>query len=187
MVLLNESGGLFVEPDGRRTLAAIRQRRDRIENPKHRAMVEVVLQHLECEIVDFDIDKLMATLVDEPVYHTRGGRFARDEVLVVRGRAAVRKTYTDLMAAPGGFPPFEIKVDHFLVDDDGVYFDGQLSMVWPGVTLQAFGHRPEDPDARYLETVWTGQMMPFVGGLMRGEDLCYGPSRLTKLGDRPAS
>lgn len=161
-------------------IATLRDRGAALENERHRAMVNVVVQHMECEVFDFDLDKLMATLSDDPVYYRRGGLFASRETIVTRGREAIRTMYADLMDI--GFPEFEIEVDRFIVDDQAVYFDGLMTMVWSGGMLESFGRQVPDPDATYLETVWTGHLLPFRDGVMSGERLCYGPSTLRKLG-----
>ncbi len=93
-------------------------------------MVDVVLQHMEAELTAFDLDKLTATLIPEPIYHTWGGRFARDEVMIVRGGDT------------------RVEIDRFLVDDAGVYFDGEMRTVWPGAILQSFGSTPTGSTSR---------------------------------------
>ena len=158
----------------------LRERGARLDAPQ-RERLDVLLAHMEGELA-FDLDKIMNTLVPDPVYHVWGGRFARDEVMIIRGRDAVSAMYAGLAAAPGGFPPAEIVIDRFVVGDDSIFFDGEMITLWPGVVLQAMGQEVEDPSAGYLETVRAGQLMVFEGGLMRGEELYCGPSHLVKLG-----
>lgn len=166
-------------PDGRRMIATLRERGAPLGNERHRAMVDVVVQHMECEVFDFDLEKLMGTLVEDPVYYRRGGMFASRETIVTRGRDTIRAMYSVLMDQ--GFPEFEIEVDRFIVDDQAVYFDGLMTMLWPGAMLESYGMSVDDRAGTYLETVWTGHLLPFRDDLISGEHLCYGPSNLTKL------
>ena len=63
------------------------------ENPRHRQMLEVVREHLVAEN-DSDIERVMATLTENPAYHTRepGGDNGP------KGRDGVRAYYEGFFA-----------------------------------------------------------------------------------------
>lgn len=161
-------------------MRTLRGKIDGMEPGKRRDMAEVAYKHLLYETLEFDLDELMSTMSPKSETRILGGLFASEDELVVGSYDAIRQQYADIMASPGGFPPFEVDIAHFLVDDDGVYFDGELRQLWPGALLQSFGRDVDDPDAHYVETVWAGYMLPFVDGLMAGEIISYGPSKLVK-------
>lgn len=157
-------------------LVALGVHRDGLANAKHRAMADIVLRHLACEVRTRDLDALMDTLSDQPTYYRRGGMLCSEEPAVSVGRDAALRAYSDLMRT--GFPAFEIDIDRFIVDDDGVYFAGPMAMVWNGAQLEDQGMRGVNPSATYLETTHTAHLLPFRDGRMDGEHVFYGPSRL---------
>lgn len=163
------------------TINALQDRLTSTSDPTRRANLKVVIKHLWHLTVDHDLNQLMSTLSEDPVCRTRGGLFASKHEIEVSGREAVREQFAVLMATRGGFPPSEIDLENVLVGDDAVYLDGQRTTVWTGALLKAYGVDVDEPDGSYLESVWVSYVFPFVGGLIAGEDICFGPSILARL------
>jgi hypothetical protein len=149
------------------------------ENPKHAAMIGVLIEHTVAEVRDLDIDRTMATLVDDCVYHNWGDRRVPELLALPReaDRDSVRASYLALMESGVlRMGNIEVDVEHFFVSDDAIAWDGYNSVRLPGAMLAkagvplAGGGTPEDDFALTVRTV---TVIPFRDGLMVGEDIYY--------------
>jgi hypothetical protein len=137
-------------------------------NPRHRAMAENYRAHLSSE-VGGDLDAIMATLVDEPVYHAYtadspwgdGGPKNRAEVIAFYQR--MFQTRMNVL---------ERHFDHYVISDDCLVADGWIEHVYPGALLATRGDA--DPGAWYLAKYRICSVLPYVGERtdvrMAGED-----------------
>jgi limonene-1,2-epoxide hydrolase len=142
-----------------------------------RTLLTAVRDHMEHEIRG-DLEPLMATLTDEPVYHfwNPAGSFK------LEGRAAVRGFYANMISAGGN--QFEVVVEKIVADRGNVVTEGQVKQVQTGAALLAAGRKeaggaPVRPDELFLTraqlvTVWPGD----AAGRLVGEDIYFGEDAL---------
>jgi steroid delta-isomerase-like uncharacterized protein len=106
-----------------------------LEEVRRRARIALVEEHIRVES-DHDMDKLMATMGDDPVYALNATNF--------RGRDNVHAFYTDLLR---GFPDLNIETKHLHASDEAVTAEVQITGThrheWMGVP--AAGHRVDFP------------------------------------------
>ena len=159
----------------------LRARAARTTNPQHRRLLEGVANHMEAEIKG-QLEPLMATLIDEPVYHfwRVGG-----ENMVLEGYDAVAGFYRAMFDTNG--QQFHVVVARILVDDSGVVTEGQVRQVYGKQALQAMGlaeaaGEPIDAHDFWLSnaqliTVWpAGEDDKLVG-----EDIYFGEDPFSTL------
>jgi hypothetical protein len=149
-------------------------------NPKHKALVEMVQEHMRTEVRGQHAP-LMATLVDDPQYHMWGGPMDGGP----KGRQAVSDFYQGMFDANG--QTFEFEVRKVIVDDNGVVTEGLLRTPMPGsAVLQGGMEEVEgeavDPEGTYVNegqllTVWPAG----DDGKLVGEDIYFGTSGLGKV------
>jgi hypothetical protein len=154
-------------------------------DPRHRAMLECVREHIIAE-TEPDFDRLMATMCAEPAFHfwVEGNGMGGGP----KGIDAVRAHYRNLIAEKRYI--FEIDLDRIVVDDRTVVTEGWFRQLFPGRTLRDRGLDHElvdDPDAVYLVTTRLLLLWPFTeGGELIGEDSYAGgrmfaPESIRKL------
>jgi hypothetical protein len=150
------------------------EKRIKVEtNPKCRALLEQVRDHMRAEIRG-EFEPLMATLIDEPQYHLWGVGPENGP----KGREAVSQFYQNMIASGGN--RFEFAVERIVADENGVITEGKMRSLTPGSGLLAagmseMGGQPIDPEANYMSemqilTVWPGG----EGGRLIGEDIYFG-------------
>ncbi len=122
---------------------ALEERLARTENPRHRQMLEVVIEHAKAE-ADRSVERLMATLVPEPQYHFWVG--GRD--VGPKGHAAVEQYYRNFAVSGGAV--FESPKERIVVDDDTVVSEALVRNLVPGRVARARGYRVPDEDGHYL-------------------------------------
>lgn len=145
-------------------------------NPRHRAIIENYRTHLLSEVTG-QMDAILATLVDDPVYHAyspdspsgEGGPKNRDEVIAFYD--SLFRTRTNVL---------ERHVDRMVVSDDCLVSEGRIDHVFPGAVLAARAMTvdadgaPIDPDAYYLTSYRICAVLPYTGEgtdvRMAGED-----------------
>ncbi len=159
-----------IEPH--RSWAALEARAEHEQNPRRRALLRQVRDHMEREITG-QLEPLMATLTDHPVYHFWGAAPS-----ALEGREAVRKFYNDMFARGG--QQFEVVVERIVVDDDAVVTEGRVRQVHKGAALRALGMSElagsplADDDLvltdAQLVTVWPAD----AEGRLIGEDIYFG-------------
>lgn len=133
-------------------------------NERQRAMLEVVRGHMEAE-ARLDLDGLLDGQVDEPRYHIWGS--GRDTG--PKGRDAVIRYYSDLVAARRGI--LEYDIERIVVDDHAVVTEGDIRALQSGTVARAFGYDVDDDDATYLVRYRALVIWPFdEAGRMLGED-----------------
>src|SRR5258708_1397684 len=99
------------------TWQQLEQRLARTTNPRHRTMLQTVIDHARCE-AGGDVDALMATLSEDPQYHFWAGGYDWGP----KGKEAVRAYYEHFVASGAGF--FESEMVRLVVDDDNVMTEG---------------------------------------------------------------
>jgi hypothetical protein len=166
------------EPE--RTWIAVEERLARETDPRTRALLVQVRDHMKSEIQG-DFDALMATLIEEPVYHFWG----TGEDGGPKGREAVAAFYRNMIDSGGN--RFHFEVERVFADPDGVVTEGRMLQPMAGAIVAASGvteveGQPVDPEASYLAewqllTVWpAGQ-----DGRLVGEDIYFGSPPMARL------
>ena len=118
----------------------LEERLARTDNPRHRQMLQTVIDHAKAE-ANGDVDGLMATLCDDPQYHFWSG----GNDWGPKGKEAVRAYYEDFVASGAGF--FESYKTRIVVDDDNVVTESVMRQLVPGRVAQQRGYTIPDVDA----------------------------------------
>lgn len=155
--------------------AAARETDDRC-----RALILCVRDHMEAEIRG-ELEPLMATLTDQPVYHFWGNR----EPMQLQGRDAVAAFYSGLFAAGG--QQFEVVVEKVLATRDHVITEGRVKQVYKGATLIAMGvteigGKTVSKDSLWLSDAQLVTLWPAdAQGRLIGEDIYFGVDPMKTL------
>lgn len=155
-------------------------------DPILRKNLELVLEHMKCE-AKADIEGVVATLVDEPVYVMHDT--PDDTVMNPKGsKDAVRKFY-DVSIVQSGAHRLELDCQRVIVDKDAVVTEGVMRMAYPGRTLGAMGIEVDDPDAYYLYETRMGIVWPVdrAAGKLVGEESYTGQDGFAGIADRKLS
>jgi len=158
---------------------AVEDRLSRTTDPRQRAMLETVAEHLRAEAVG-DVDRLLATLVDDPVYHL----WSEGHDVGPRGVEGVLGYYSDLVAARRQI--LEFAIERIVVDADTVVTEGWIRAINLGSVARARGWIVDDDQASYLVTQRVVIFWPFDReGRMLGEDgyANFDPSAVRRLAD----
>jgi hypothetical protein len=142
----------------------VQERLDRTEDPRERAMLGTVHDHLRAE-ADVDVDRLVSTLSDQPNYHlwNAGRDIGPDDY------EGVLAYYQDLVAVKRHILEFDI--ERIVVDHDTVVTEGWIRALNLGSVARARGWVVDDDDATYLVTQRVVIFWPFdAEGKMTGED-----------------
>lgn len=121
----------------------VRERLDRTENPRHRRMLQTLIDHLDAER-EQSLQGLLNTLIDEPIY--KFWRNGYDDG--PKGRAGITQFYSELVSSRRGV--LEYAIERITLDDDTIITDGVISAYQPGRISQAVGYEIDDLDATYL-------------------------------------
>jgi len=166
------------EPE--RTWLAVEARMQREQDPRRRALLAQVRDHMRAEIRG-EFDALMATLIDEPRYHLWG----IGEEVGPKGREAVAAFYQNMIASGGN--RFHFEVERIVVDEAAVVTEGSMRQTMPGAIVAVSGVEevegaPVDPEATYLAewqilTVWPADS----DGRLVGEDIYFGSPPMARL------
>ena len=159
---------------------ALEKRAAAEENPRRKALVTAVRDHMEHEIKG-RLDPLMDTLTSHPVYHFWG----QAEPSVIEGRDAVRAFYGAMFDT--GSQQFEVVVDKVVVSDNHVITEGQVKQVYRGAALAAMGIGELDgrsvTDADLFVT--TAQLVTLWPGddehRLVGEDIYFGSNAFSQV------
>ena len=159
---------------------ALEERAAAEENPRRKALVTAVRDHMEHEIKG-ELDPLMGTLTTHPVYHFWG----QAEPSVIEGREAVRAFYSGMFATGG--QQFEVVVEKVVVSDNHVVTEGQVKQVHQGAALAAMGIGEVDGEpvrdgdlfvaTAQLVTLWPGDEQD----RLIGEDIYFGSNSFANL------
>src|SRR5262245_30846612 len=102
------------------------------KDPRTRALLTLVRDHMEHEIKG-DLERLMATLGEHPVYHFRGTPAPG----VLDGRGTVEAFYRGMFATGG--QQFEVVIEKIVADPDNVVTEGFVKQAHKGEVLLAQG------------------------------------------------
>jgi len=133
-------------------------------NARHRAMIENVIEHGKAECA-FSVDRLMATLSDEPAYHfwNAGTDWGP------KGRDAIRAYYEGFVASGAAF--FESYKPRIVVDDDNIVTENILRQLVPGSVALQRGLDVPDPDGHYIVSARVVNFWKFNAACqLEGED-----------------
>ena len=135
-----------------------------ITNPRHRAALKNVREHMAGEITG-DFPRVMATLIPEPKYNFWGSPRIKTNGTGPTGRAEVLEFYTSLLNA--GATRLEHRLEYLVVDDQCIVTDGPFSMIAPG----AYWGIKDDPEGLYRQHTRLLNIWPYRDdGLIIGED-----------------
>ena len=148
-------------------------------------MLDGLIEHSIAEVRDLDIDRTMATLAGDCVYHHYGDQ-AAGMPRVLQGSDEVRAHYLHGMESGTlRMDRLEVEVEHFFISDDAIAWDGFVrarvpgsALVAAGVPLPGRGTAEDD----YVHKIRTAIVIPFRAGLMLGEDYYFdGQPTIEKL------
>ena len=153
-----------------------------ITDPRHRAVMETLRDHLKAEATA-DFPLLLSTLAPNPEYHfwVEGSGFGAGP----KGLDAVRAHYEQLYEERRHLCEWEI--DRFVIDDDTVVTEGFFDQIFPGHVLVSRGVEVDDPDAVYVVRVRLLILWPFdADAKLVGEDsyingVMLAPENIRKL------
>ncbi|MEQ8859055.1 MAG: nuclear transport factor 2 family protein [Pseudomonadales bacterium] len=158
--------------DPHRSWLPLEARAGQEPDARRRGLLLQVRNHMEHEIRG-DLEPLMATLTDSPIYHFWGGAPS-----VLDGADAVRSFYRDMIERGG--QQFEVVVQRIVVDATGVVTEGQVKQVYRGSALLAMGLKevagaPLAADDLLLTTTQLVTVWPAdADGRLIGEDIYFG-------------
>lgn len=168
--------------DPTRSWAAVADRLAKTDNPRHRHLLQVLLDHLEAEATK-DFARLLSTLSDDPQYHFWIADAGFDSG--PKGLDAVTAHYTQLYEE--GRNTVQYDIERIVVDDYCIVTEGEFHQVYPGSVLLARGLEVDDPASPYALSMRLVLFWPYdEEGKLIGEDsysdgLMFTPERLTKL------
>ena len=152
--------------DPARSFAKVDEAIESAASPRHRAILENYREHMAAEI-DGDIDRIMATQIDEPEYHIYGQGVGDTGP---KGQAEVRAFYQDIVDNQRNILQYDI--DKIFCSDDNLFHEGILRIVFPGYALKEFGLPIDDVGAWYLYSYRTCAIFPYAeDGRAKGEDV----------------
>ena len=159
---------------------ALEERAAAEQNPRRKALVTAVRDHMEYEIKG-QLEPLMDTLTTHPVYHFWG----QAEPSTIEGRDAVRGFYSAMFDTGG--QQFEVVIDKVVVSDNHVITEGQVKQVHKGASLAATGigevaGEPVRDDDLFvataqLVTLWPGD----AENKLIGEDIYFGTNAFSAI------
>jgi len=161
---------------------AVEDRLDRTKDPRRRAILACLRDHLLAE-ANGDFDLLLSTLAATPQYHfwVDGSGFGAGP----RGLAAVRAHYEQLFDE--GRSVCEYDIERIVVDDDVIATEGWFDQIFPGHVLRKRGAAIDDPAAVYAHRMRLLLIWPFdANARLLGEDsyangAMYLPENIRKL------
>jgi hypothetical protein len=130
--------------DPTRTYTDIEARLAETTNPRHRLMLERLLQHARGEVEE-DLEAVMGTLAPDPVYHIWSG----GPEMNPSGTENVRRFYIEQIFGKGRHC-LESNKDRIIVADDAIITEGLLRSVMWGRDLIDTGKAVDDADGYYL-------------------------------------
>jgi hypothetical protein len=169
--------------DPNNTWTLVEKRLAEETDPILRKNLELVLEHMRCE-ARADIEGVVATLVDEPVYVMHDS--PDDPIMNPKGsKDAVRAFYNASIVQTGAHR-LELDCERVIVDKDAVVTEGTMRMAYPGKTLAAMGIEVDDPDAYYLYQARMGVVWPVdrAAGKLVGEEAYSGGDGFAGIADR---
>lgn len=150
-----------------------------------RRNLRVVLEHFDREIAG-DIEGVMRTLAEDPIYHLYNLTNAARQSLrsEIRGSQAVRDLYLAAIDE-GTLMLQELNPRWLIADANGVAFDASAKLAFSGNVLKDLGYKTV-PGLNYL---YEGRLCAFiminVKGELTGEDVYFDPAGFEGIADRP--
>jgi len=162
--------------DPSRTWKVVQEKLNRTTNPRHRAMLQELLDHARGE-VEGDLERVMGTLSANPAY--RGVRSGPKQPV---GTDEIRDFYVNEVFGGGRFC-IEGNKDRIVVDDDTIITEGTMRVMLWGRDLERQGAPVDDRDAVYLMTVRLLIVWPFDrdGKIIGEESWNQQPESLVKV------
>lgn len=144
-----------VEIDQSEMWAALEARLATTTDPRHRQMIAVVIEHAKAE-ADRSVERLMATLVDDPQYRF----WVNGRDVGPKGAAAVRTYYEDFVVNGGAI--LASPKERIVVDDHCVVTESRVVNLVSGAIAKRRGYRVPDESGHYL--VWFRNIVWFPFG-----------------------
>ncbi len=168
------------------TWALVEERLKSETDPVLRENLELVLEHMKRE-AEGDIEGVVATLVDEPVYVAHD--VPDDPIMNPKGSKDAVRNFYDISIVQTGAHRLELACDRVIVDRDAVLTEGVMRMAYPGRTLAAMGIEVDDPDAYYLYQARMGVVWPVdrEAHKLIGEESYTGGDGFAGIADRKIS
>jgi hypothetical protein len=164
-----------LKPDGTglstATLAQMEEAIAKSEKPLHADLIRVLQEHTIAELIDNDGDRVLATLVDHPVYHSYGADMRVPERL--DGKPEVLAFYEQLFA--GGSDIRGLDMETIVVDDSTICMAGTTLIALQFVLESRPDFVPEADRGRVgFARLPMSVVIPFDGLLMVGENQFFG-------------
>ena len=119
-------------PDRDSFVKSLQDERARLTSDRQRTIIDVVVEHVLAEIVDFDIERVMATMVDEPRHEFYG----LPGILPLLGYDAVRSYYLRTFEEAGPSRG-SMEVERLIVGDDALVKLGTVVYSGQGLRVRA--------------------------------------------------
>jgi hypothetical protein len=143
---------------------AMEERLARTTSPRHRQMLQAVIDHSKAEAAG-DLDGVLATLSGNPSYHF----WSDGHDVGPKGMTAVIEFYKRLVHSGAAY--LESPKDRIVVDDDNVVTEMRVRQIVHGVVAKANGYQVEDEKAFYCIRFRAVILWPFTPeGKIDGED-----------------
>ena len=150
------------------TCRAYVERLEQTSNPRHRRMLETVIEHDQAEAA-LDLERTMATLGPEPEY----GRYWGTPYEAPQGRGAVRTFYQGLFSG-GGIGNIRPEPRRLVVDDHAIVAEFTVTMIWPEWKARELGCQIADEAGHYANQRPLTTVIPFDESLLMVGETSYG-------------
>ncbi len=147
----------------------LEERANDVSNPRHKAMLTQVRDHM-CFEIKGQLEELLGTLSPRANYHFYG-----NAMMNINGPAGIREFYTGLIAS--GANQFEVDIEKIVVDDDNVVTEGKVRQIYTAREVAAMGVAEVNgealsDDGLYLTSTQLITVWPVDDdGLLLGEDV----------------
>lgn len=157
-----------VADDSTLTRTGLIERLEVTENPRHRKILETVIEHDRCETVG-DLEGVLATLSPNANFY----RWGPTGDTGPKGLDAIREHYTNMFAR-GGTGNFCPQYKRVVVDDDTIVAEYRVTQIVPQKLAKQSGYAVPDEDGHYALHRQIVSLFPFdKDGLMLAE-ISYG-------------
>ena len=147
------------------TLAPVDEKIAKTDNPRHLHILNNFREHLVAEISG-DVDAIMKTQHAEPSYHFFGAGVGDTGP---KGGAAVREFYDNIIMS--GYNKLRYDVDRFIVDDNALFHEGEMHIVFPRASVESMGIDPPSDGSHYVYSYRQAAIFHYDDeGICTGED-----------------
>lgn len=170
--------------DVRKGWVSYRDAHARAQDPRHRAILAVMMEHIKWEVLG-QPDRILESVSDDAVYRFHGLAATTE----MHGKAEIRAFYQGL--ADSGANVLQLDIEHLAVGDWGLAAHGIWHQVYPGAALTGDGglvhsDSVDDPAASYLVSQRMAWFFPFTADdapLLLGEIVYFeqSPCDIRKL------